>query len=104
MPNTASKCDGCDEAAQPRRPDCAGSAYEVGGFTTARRTKRRRPESNWCKRLCRPLRSHSARAPKGPASVPGPLLGFSHPGRLAQLGERLLDKQEVTGSSPVSPT
>src|SRR3954452_2549064 len=25
-------------------------------------------------------------------------------GRLAQLGERLLDKQEVTGSSPVSPT
>ena len=26
------------------------------------------------------------------------------PGRLAQLGERLLDKQEVTGSSPVSPT
>ena len=25
------------------------------------------------------------------------------PGRLAQLGERLLDKQEVTGSSPVSP-
>jgi hypothetical protein len=31
------------------------------------------------------------------ASLPGPQ------GRLAQLGERLLDKQEVTGSSPVSP-
>src|ERR1044072_7802539 len=26
------------------------------------------------------------------------------PGRLAQLGERHLDKAEVTGSSPVSPT
>ena len=26
------------------------------------------------------------------------------PGRLAQLGERRLDKAEVTGSSPVSPT
>jgi hypothetical protein len=25
------------------------------------------------------------------------------PGRLAQLGERRLDKAEVTGSSPVSP-
>jgi hypothetical protein len=25
--------------------------------------QRRRPESNWCKRLCRPLRSHSATAP-----------------------------------------
>ena len=28
---------------------------------------------------------------------------FPLPGRLAQLGERLLDKQEVTGSSPVPP-
>ena len=27
-----------------------------------------------------------------------------HPGRLAQLGERQLDKLEVTGSSPVTPT
>ena len=26
------------------------------------------------------------------------------PGRLAQLGERQLDKLEVTGSSPVAPT
>src|SRR3954449_2341353 len=26
------------------------------------RRKRRLPESNWCKRLCRPLRSHSAKA------------------------------------------
>src|SRR3954471_17920337 len=28
---------------------------------------------------------------------------FSPPGRLAQLGERQLDKLEVTGSSPVAP-
>jgi hypothetical protein len=33
----------------------------------------------------------------------GALLGFRFPGRLAQLGERRLDKAEVTGSSPVSP-
>ena len=33
-----------------------------------------------------------------------PLLGLPLPGRLAQLGERRLDKAEVTGSSPVSPT
>ena len=31
-------------------------------------------------------------------------LGCRLPGRLAQLGERRLDKAEVTGSSPVSPT
>jgi hypothetical protein len=32
------------------------------------------------------------------------LLAFGpFPGRLAQLGERRLDKAEVTGSSPVSP-
>src|SRR4051794_37752377 len=31
------------------------------------------------------------------------LLGLPLPGRLAQLGERRLDKAEVTGSSPVSP-
>ena len=32
-----------------------------------------------------------------------PLLSSPLPGRLAQLGERRLDKAEVTGSSPVSP-
>src|SRR4051795_4492067 len=32
------------------------------------------------------------------------LLRLPLPGRLAQLGERRLDKAEVTGSSPVSPT
>ena len=29
-----------------------------------RKYQRRRPESNWCKRLCRPLRNHSATAPE----------------------------------------
>src|SRR3954470_18158027 len=32
------------------------------------------------------------------------LISSPLPGRLAQLGERRLDKAEVTGSSPVSPT
>src|SRR4029079_5914076 len=36
-----------------------------------------------------------------PLNRVGPLAA---PGRLAQLGERRLDKAEVTGSSPVSPT
>ena len=47
---------------------------------------------------------------RAPAHVRGiaprparPSLQCPLPGRLAQLGERLLDKQEVTGSSPVSP-
>jgi hypothetical protein len=32
-----------------------------------------------------------------------PVARLADPGRLAQLGERRLDKAEVTGSSPVSP-
>jgi hypothetical protein len=36
--------------------------------------KRRRPESNRCARLCRPLRSHSATAPRAP-HILGPALG-----------------------------
>ena len=41
----------------------------------------------------------------GPVPIPARLLAFpAFPGRLAQLGERRLDKAEVTGSSPVSPT
>ena len=35
---------------------------------------------------------------------PGRCYAWRSPGRLAQLGERRLDKAEVTGSSPVSPT
>jgi hypothetical protein len=46
-------------------------------------------------------RAASIRALAGPAAVDR-LDRF--PGRLAQLGERRLDKAEVTGSSPVSPT
>jgi hypothetical protein len=33
--------------------------------------ERRRPESNRCRRLCRPLRSHSATSPGSPISVSG---------------------------------
>src|SRR3954447_15281807 len=36
--------------------------------------KRRRPDSNWCTRLCRPLPNHSATAPRGPW-YPGVSLG-----------------------------
>src|SRR5271166_4498049 len=83
--------------------------------------QRRRPESNRCRRLCRPLRSHSATSPAlspqaylrrrvvagGVAreadrivlSPAADRLRFPPPGRLAQLGERRLDKAEVTGSS-----
>jgi hypothetical protein len=50
-------------------------------------------------------------APVGPSWSSSPVLGLKgslipfrpFPGRLAQLGERRLDKAEVTGSSPVSP-
>jgi hypothetical protein len=89
-----------------------------------RSTNRRRPESNRRGRLCRPLRSHSATSPACPSvsrsaadrlavrtaaacdcgGCHGRPLGLAAPGRLAQLGERRLDKAEVTGSSPVSPT
>ena len=41
---------------------------------------------------------------RGPLHPGRPLLPSPVPGRLAQLGERRLDKAEVTGSSPVSPT
>ena len=37
------------------------------------------------------------------APVPGPQVHLAPPGRLAQLGERRLDKAEVAGSSPASP-
>src|SRR5690606_38935206 len=44
---------------------CAdGGGYRPGRpHAGASRSRRRRPESNGCKRLCRPLRSHSAAAP-----------------------------------------
>ena len=43
------------------------------------------------------------RPQRRPAPLPDPSLHCRLPGRLAQLGERRLDKAEVTGSSPVSP-
>ena len=50
-------------------------------------------------------RERSLRYPPPRATNPSPaLLSSPLPGRLAQLGERRLDKAEVTGSSPVSPT
>ena len=177
----------------------AGADRAGAGSDPVGRSARRRPESNRCTRLCRPLRSHSATSPgaseaiarlvgdvvparrarpsrdqsaarprriallavtvcavsvtilawqaitatprgrrRGRSRQPqlggprprdprpatrravapagrhgGPqhrvagsltLLGLPLPGRLAQLGERRLDKAEVTGSSPVSPT
>ncbi len=52
-----------------------------------------------CERDPHEARERSAGAPRsGRALISSPL-----PGRLAQLGERRLDKAEVTGSSPVSP-
>jgi hypothetical protein len=85
---------------------------------TAKGHQRRRPESNRCTRLCRPLRNHSATSPRRSQAyrVGEPSRrrrGFAFgahsadtlapKGRLAQLGERRLDKAEVAGSSPASP-
>jgi hypothetical protein len=53
------------------------------------------------------VRSSGASPPTAPfqhAAHSRALVGLPLPGRLAQLGERRLDKAEVTGSSPVSPT
>ncbi len=46
-------------------PDRGGSKRTPVSFRLS--AERRLPESNWCKRLCRPLRSHSAKAPNGTA-------------------------------------
>jgi hypothetical protein len=51
------------------------------------------------RRMARFRRRERNRSRKRPSAP----LHWRLPGRLAQLGERLLDKQEVTGSSPVSP-
>lgn len=40
-----------------------GTLAASPGARTGRRPERRRPDSNWCTRLCRPLPSHSATAP-----------------------------------------
>jgi hypothetical protein len=41
------------------------------GVGVSRPFQRRRPESNRCRRLCRPLRSHSATTPRRPPSLAG---------------------------------
>jgi hypothetical protein len=46
--------------------DCDPAAVGAA-VTTGLCGERRLPESNRCKRLCRPLRSHSAKAPAGQA-------------------------------------
>ena len=48
-----------------RRPACGRGA---SGHALR---QRRRPESNRCKRLCRPLRNHSATAPEGGTTLAG---------------------------------
>ncbi len=85
------------------RCDLRSTNERLGVAQMARGAQRRRPESNRCRRLCRPLRSHSATSPGIARKGIDPLIRWPFPGRLAQLGERRLDKAEVTGSSPVSP-
>ena len=86
-------------------------------------TRRRRPRGRRRVALGPPPRhplprppAHHPRAPRRGRVAPEPEPGRDAvgpgarwypvrlPGRLAQLGERRLDKAEVTGSSPVSPT
>ena len=70
----------------PRHPPAASvPALLVGAKTTTfpavpryrscgsppKQLERRRPESNRCRRLCRPLRNHSATSPRMPRSVSG---------------------------------
>ena len=73
VPITCRRC-----RATSNRPTACGALGEPGhpgpGERTGRRaerfrpcrqsTRRRRPESNRCRRLCRPLRSHSATSPR----------------------------------------
>ena len=51
---------------QSREPRFPGSS---GGIR-----RRRRPESNRCRRLCRPLRNHSATSPRATARLAAPLV------------------------------
>ena len=75
--------DRAGDTACPRSPRSSGRAWSPRWCASAGR-RRRRPESNRCKRLCRPLRSHSATAP-------GPLQGTHARGRIRRsscLGRR----------------
>ncbi len=70
-----------------------------GLFPAAMGTK---PESDGRAWPARTLARHLGMGRARPCPQPADTLGHV-PGRLAQLGERRLDKAEVTGSSPVSP-
>src|SRR3954466_9847588 len=47
-----------------------------GAFGSERWEKRRRPDSNWCTRLCRPLPNLSATAPRAPIVASGLVASF----------------------------
>ena len=86
-PGVAAACQGGAGAPPARR----------AGAAAARRAARRVPAlEGACS--ARSTRSWSTADPRRAVDTLG-----SFPGRLAQLGERRLDKAEVTGSSPVSP-
>ena len=61
-------------------------ASQISPNTRLSERKRRRPESNRCRRLCRPLRSHSATAPVDRVRTILVVATLAaRPGRLAQL-------------------
>ena len=71
-PLVPSPPDGCPSSDPRSRPRTHQATQEASRSRLSRRarvsTQRRRPESNRCRRLCRPLRSHSATSP-GPPRV-----------------------------------
>ena len=101
-------------ARAPRRPRATSTSSATRGSSRPRSSSPRpngsrsstpsRPSSSPCgPRACCPEPSRrSRRRPRRSPSAPGRCY-LSPPGRLAQLGERQLDKLEVTGSSPVAP-
>ncbi len=84
-----------DELRGARSRDTAGTQRGHMRFVTSRvlpaNQARRRPESNRCRRLCRPLRSHSATSPRVPR-VPtgtGPRSPDGRGARSPEVHERL---------------
>jgi hypothetical protein len=67
------QCDTKTVGFNRRQPDNEGAQKQPtnrsGKPKSPLRRKRRLPESNRCKRLCRPLRSHSAKAPRDRGSL-----------------------------------
>jgi integrase len=56
-----------DIVATIRNPSYKKRTTVLGVAETLKTAQRRRPESNRCRRLCRPLRSHSATSPGSPS-------------------------------------